>query len=39
MTRLQEQLQALRANDQAENIQIAKDYEAFLRGPCSDAKP
>ncbi len=33
VTRLREQLQALRVSDQAANAQIAKDYDAFLRGP------
>lgn len=36
VARLREQLQALRVSDQAVNVQIAKDYEAFLRGASAD---
>lgn len=39
VTRLKEQLKALRAGDQAGNVQVAKDYDAFMRGSVTDTKP
>jgi len=39
VSRLQEQLHALRVSDQETNAQIAKDYEAFMREAFVDPKP
>lgn len=38
VTRLKAQLQALKESDQAGNVQVAKDYDAFLNGSVTDTK-
>jgi hypothetical protein len=38
VTRLREQLQALKVTEQAANVQVAKDYESFLGGASTEAK-
>ncbi|MBE0589007.1 MAG: hypothetical protein IH617_13290 [Hydrogenophaga sp.] len=39
VTRLKVQLQALKVGDLAGNIQVARDYDAFLRGNVAEVKP
>jgi hypothetical protein len=39
VARLREQLHALKVTEQTANVQVAKDYEAFLKGASTEAKP